>query len=532
MKITEVESASGQSILRHVHINLDNLQDWTVWYENTALQYRVTDDCVINQVMINLTPNPHYLKSFLRGEIGIWFMGDDDHEHTYSNDELKAACANLLSDMFNTPVRNLQFDNHDSYETWDGSGSGRRFLSIYLCKHIAGLVLPLLKSQVLKILIALVNRRQSSIDLIQARQWIGMLDELGIKWPELTMIERQLDSRLTSEATAAPPQTLLDAIDSTNDYRSNLIRNIAYRLRRQRPDDKKSYQLLTNMDPQLMRSYWANTLYPRVVKWDFPREYDREYYDMIDDLIKNLAQQPIAESAGNPTRILDTLEFKHGFIMHIPMNVRVQEINIKVDSLTMWLDFGMQIGYFRINIEAIEGGLYHDAAVAYFDPSSKGFLQIRRTLQLVGFSDRAIDDLVPVSSEAYEEIEYEAVEMHDEALSAVIKGLIAGDSRVDGLFRDIPAHVKNGYYEIQGLGIDIIESAKSDPNDSTIKQKLINALFAVLKMDEKTQSGWREGEHSIETLIICLHLKSHGVHWPELDLIIKKIKSVLSKIYH
>ena len=78
-------------------------------------------------------------------------------------------------------------------------------------------------------------------------------------------------------------------------YRDRVISDMVARLKRKYPDDKKSVAQLTNMDPDLMQHYWSNTLWPRIVSdsWDYPRPGELHYFDMIDDLIKQMKQQPV-----------------------------------------------------------------------------------------------------------------------------------------------------------------------------------------------------------------------------------------------
>jgi hypothetical protein len=83
--------------------------------------------------------------------------------------------------------------------------------------------------------------------------------------------------------------------DGMDWYRDRVISDMVARLQRKHPDDKKSVAQLTSMAPDLMQNYWSTVLWPRIVSdgWDYPRPGELHYFDMIDDLLSLMKQQPI-----------------------------------------------------------------------------------------------------------------------------------------------------------------------------------------------------------------------------------------------
>jgi len=81
-------------------------------------------------------------------------------------------------------------------------------------------------------------------------------------------------------------------IESSSDqYRANVIRDMAERIKRSNPEDKKTIFRLTNMSPEVMDKFWSSVLYPAVVKHDYPQQLSLDYWKMIDDLIAKLRHQ-------------------------------------------------------------------------------------------------------------------------------------------------------------------------------------------------------------------------------------------------
>lgn len=75
------------------------------------------------------------------------------------------------------------------------------------------------------------------------------------------------------------------------DYQAHVMASLYGWLKRHMPEARRMIWLFSGQAPELANKTYRQILLPRIVKWDFPHHFSMEYMNMIEDLLKTLAQQ-------------------------------------------------------------------------------------------------------------------------------------------------------------------------------------------------------------------------------------------------
>lgn len=78
--------------------------------------------------------------------------------------------------------------------------------------------------------------------------------------------------------------------DDPRAYQRHVMASLHGWFKRHTPNAYKIIYLTGKDAPDAQDRLYRQILYPRIVKWDFPHHFSWEYQNMIDDLVKTIAQ--------------------------------------------------------------------------------------------------------------------------------------------------------------------------------------------------------------------------------------------------